>query len=559
MWFSKKNKIVLTPEEKKKLKQQRIKLIISGTLLGISFPPFPFPFSLLMFGALIPFFSVIRERKTLAELNRATYLAFFIFSAITLYWVGSWQATADPYLMISGVMLVFFMPILYMIPTTLIYFSRQIFPNKNTIWFYPLFFITLEYLHMINEMSFPWLTLGSGLAKFLSFIQIADTIGVLGISLVVIFINVILYEGWKNFNSDRKKSVIKFSIAFLIFIFFIVYGFIRINNYEEPSKHLKVGIIQPDIDPWDKWSGGNLDALVNKYLSQSRQAISEGSQLLLWPETALPVYLLNGNHRSTLDSIYSMLDMSGNYLLTGMPDMRYYDDNDTKPPDVKYAAEGKFYYATYNAIYFFSPGKFEVQRYGKMKLVPFGERVPYVDKLPFLGKFLKWGVGLSGWNIGQDTTVFIMKDDDGDTIKVNGLVCYESLYPDFVSSFVHKGAQIITVVTNDSWYGRLSGPFQHKEIAVLRAIENRRSVLRSANGGVSCFINPVGKTIVETEMFQTTHLTVDVPLSEEKTFYTKNPLIVPVLCSAFSVWIAGLFILLRLKKILFKEEDEKNN
>jgi apolipoprotein N-acyltransferase len=192
-----------------------------------------------------------------------------------------------------------------------------------------------------------------------------------------------------------------------------------------------------------------------------------------------------------------------------------------------------------------------------MKLVPFGERVPYVNKIPFIGDFLKWGVGLTGWNIGQDTTVFIIenKSNDGnkiDSIRINGLVCYESLYPDFVSSFVNSGAELITVVTNDSWYGRLSGPFQHKDIAVLRAIENRRSVLRSANGGVSCFINPLGKTIMETEMFKQTYLVADVPLSSEKTFYTQNPLIVPVLSSVVAIWISGLFILLRLKKKLFK-------
>lgn len=556
MQLLKKKQFRLNPDEIKKLRKQRIQLIISGVLLGISFPPFPFPFSILMFASLVPFLNVIRERKTLAELNRAAYLTFFVFSLITLYWVGSWQPTADPFLMISGVMLVFFMPILYMIPTTLYYFSKEIFHSKNTLWLYPFFFVTLEYLHMVNEFSFPWLTLGSGLAKFISFIQIADIVGVLGLSLIVLLINVLLSEAFRNIASSKRKAYSQITLVLVIFIALIIYGVVKISGYVEPEKKIKVGIIQPNIDPWDKWSGGNLDDIVSKYLKLSRQAAAQSTGLLVWPETALPVYLLNGGYSRSVDSIYAFLRETGNYLLTGMPDIQYFEEDQLKPPDVKYAKEGNFYYATYNAIYLLSPNDDKVQKYGKTKLVPFGERVPYLNHLPFLGDLLKWGVGLSGWNVGQDTTVFVMKKKyensaEIDSFKINGLVCYESLYPDFVSAFVNKGAEFITIVTNDSWYGKLSGPFQHKEIAVLRAVENRRSVLRSANGGISCFINSIGRTIKETEMFATTFIVADISISTEKTFYSENPLIIPVLSSVISIWVTGLFVLFRLKKKLF--------
>src|SRR5690606_26107420 len=106
-----------------------------------------------------------------------------------------------------------------------------------------------------------------------------------------------------------------------------------------------------------------------------------------------------------------------------------------------------------------------------------------------------WGVGLSGWNVGRDTSNFSVPASHfsnlqkNDSLHINGLVCYESIYPYYVSEFVDRGAELIAVVTNDSWYGKLSGPFQHKEFAVLRAVENRRSVIRAANGGISCIIN----------------------------------------------------------------------
>ena len=167
------------------------------------------------------------------------------------------------------------------------------------------------------------------------------------------------------------------------------------------------------------------------------------------------------------------------------------------------------------------------------------------------------GVGLSGWNIGKDTTVFSLPikiqpaQINIDTIKIGGLVCYESIYPTLVSEFVKHGADFIAVVTNDSWYGNLSGPYQHKEFGALRAVENRKTIVRAANGGISCIINPLGKTEVQTKMFTKSYIVGDVVLDETETFFTRNSLLIPILCSAFSIWIAGILILKKLK-IAFK-------
>jgi len=120
----------LTKEAKKARNRERLFLVFSGILLGISFPPFPFPFQLLMFAGLIPYFYVIEKKERLLDINRYTYLMAFVFCFITLYWVGSWQAKADPFLMISGVLLIFINPIFFLIPSTLYYFSRRIFPPK---------------------------------------------------------------------------------------------------------------------------------------------------------------------------------------------------------------------------------------------------------------------------------------------------------------------------------------------------------------------------------------------------------------------------------------------
>jgi apolipoprotein N-acyltransferase len=539
------NKQELSLEQKKERRKDRFLLILSGIFFGISFTPFPFPFTLFLFVAFVPYFFVLSKKQSLLKVNSASYLTFFVMSLITVFWVGSWQSESDPFLMISGVVLVFFLPCVMLINSTLYYLSRKVFKKDLSLYFFPFFWVTGEYLLTLTDLKFPWLTIGHGLAKFTSFIQVADIVGAFGLSFIVLWVNIFIFKGIKSFKENLKVGLLNFSSAASIFILIIVYGFIKISTSGNETQKIKVGVIQPNLDPWNKWELGGLNEILNNNLRLSQKCVDEGAQIILWPETALPIYLLSGTYQAELDSIYSFLNKNNIPLLTGMPDYRIYEKN--APRNAKYSETGKYHYATYNSILMLQPHTFKIQRYGKMQLVPLGEHTPFVDQIPFLGDILKWGVGISGWNVGQDTTVFKFAIDN-DTIKVGGLVCYESVFPTFPNYFVDRGAQFLTVLTNDSWYGKLSGPYQHKEFANLRAVENRRAVVRCANGGVSCLINKFGVTEIETEMFTRTHLVVDVHLNNEKTFYTKNPLIIPVLSSAFALWIFGINILLWIKK-----------
>lgn len=542
-----KYKVQLSPEEKKQRRKERLLLILSGIILGISFPPFPFPFTLLIFVGLIPYFIVIKRRTTLASISSATFLFSLVFSLITIYWVGSWSSEADPYLMLAGVALLLVYPCVMLIPSTLFYLIRKVFPKFDAIWFFPLFWVTLEYLLTQTDLRFPWLLLGHGLAKFNLFIQGADIVGTNGLSLIATYINVLLFKSFFEKNSEEKFRLKPLLIAVFIFLCMIIYGIYKTSTFRISERKVKVGIVQPNLNPWDKWSTGNLSDLLNMYLTLSQKCVDEGAEVILWPETALPVYAFGGTYPMVENSIYNFLDTNNVSLLTGMPDIIYDLNQNSIPEDSKYSGQGNYYYRTYNAVLGLNPGSRNIQRYGKMKLVPLGERVPFVDQFAFLGDLLKWGVGITGWNIGKDTTVFKIKNEKIDTIIVGGLVCYESVDPVFVTAFVQKGAELITVVTNDSWYGKSSGPYQHKDFAMLRAVENRRSVVRCANGGVSCIINAKGKILAETEMFEKTTLVGEIPLQDEKTFYSENPLIVPILCSVFSFWIFGMNILIWLK------------
>jgi len=541
-----------TPSSKEERKRRNIEwllLVLSGILLGASFTPFPFPFTLLIFIAFLPYLSILEKRTSLVSISRATFIFTFVFSLFTLYWVGSWQSSADPFLMMGGGALLLAYPCVFLIPSTLYYLAKKIFPKVNVLYFFPLFWVTAEYLLTLSDLRFPWVLLGHGLAKFHLFIQGAEIIGTFGLSIIVGYINILLYKSYKKFKADKNIISPALITAIILFAGLLVYGLVRTSTFKLSERKIKVGLVQPNLNPWDKWETGNLDNMLNLYLEQSIEAVEKGAQIILWPETALPVYLFSGGYSHIVDKIFNFIEEKQVALLTGMPDSQYFSKENI-PEDAKYSEKGELYYTTYNSVILLHPGSRDLQRYGKMKLVPLGEKVPFVEYFSFLGDFLKWGVGISSWNVGKDTTVFKLplNNSDVDTIKISGLVCFESVFPVFVTNFVQSGAELIAVVTNDSWYGKSSGPYQHKEFGVLRAIENRRSVVRCANGGVSCLINALGETVAETEMFTKTVLIVDVPLQTEETFYTSNPLIFPMLSSIFSFWILGMNILFWLKK-----------
>jgi apolipoprotein N-acyltransferase len=158
-----------------------------------------------MFVSLIPYLKIIESKERLLDINRTTYLMAFFLSAITIYWVGSWQEESDTFLMISGALLLFVNPAQLLVPSTLYYFAKKLFKKNVALYTFPLFWVTYEYLTMITEIRFPWMTLGSGLALFNDFIQAADIFGSMGLSLVVIYINIFCTKDIFSIKKTKKE------------------------------------------------------------------------------------------------------------------------------------------------------------------------------------------------------------------------------------------------------------------------------------------------------------------------------------------------------------------
>jgi apolipoprotein N-acyltransferase len=256
--------------------------------------------------------------------------------------------------------------------------------------------------------------------------------------------------------------------------------------------------------------------------------------LVVWPETAVPFYLLLPYNRIYLDQIKHQVDSLGIHILTGVPDIVEYHQGDVIPKSSKTSRSGQRY-DTFNSSMLFSPGNVVIQKYAKMQLVPFAERVPFSEALSFLNA-MQWNFGLGGWNYGTQATVFRFGTASGHDIRFSNLICYESVFPGFVADFVKNGAQFLTVITNDSWWGNTSGAYQHKQIAVLRAVENRRWVVQCANGGISCFIDPFGHILRPTAMYAEATVSGSIEPRTELTFYSQHGDWLAELCVMLSVF-----------------------
>ena len=304
---------------------------------------------------------------------------------------------------------------------------------------------------------------------------------------------------------------------------------------------LRVGIVQPNVDPWEKWEGSrSLEARwdqVQKYVGVMREEKKQGIEMSVWPETAI-LYDIP-NFRNNFEKLEETLDSLNVSVTSGYITYKYYEAGKA-PAASSIIRASSVHYDSYNSILYLQPRSKGVQTYEKMRLVPFAERIPYADAVPFLIEPLRWSVGISNWGIGVDSTVF---DDTIHHTKFLAMICYESIFPEFVGSFVKRGAEFLVFITNDSWWGNTSGARQHSQYAVLRAIENRRWVVRCANGGISCFIDPLGNMYDKTQMYTEASLVRSIQPRSEQTFYTRHGDWLARLCGVISLlMIAGSFI-----------------
>jgi apolipoprotein N-acyltransferase len=512
-------------EQKRATRTNRILALATGVLFGCSFPPFPL--GVLACVSLVPLLLLIERLGSLRKQFLYSYVSFFVASCIGLYWVGGFTHAKDPYLMMGGVLVVVWEPFFFSLVVLAYLAVRRNFGLTFGLVALPFVWVTFEWLHALGEFAFPWLTLGNTQTYQLGKIQFAEITGVYGISLWLLVINVLFFFLLMQLLREAGNKVYTrhLYIGGAIVIIYLLPDLYRTtideNRFLNPgAPTLNVGIVQPNLDPWDKWEGakssGKQWGAVEKLLSLTRAQKNNGVQLSVWPETALLFDL--PAHDLEYSQFRAAVDTLGMSIVSGYTSYRFYREGDA-PTSSSVIRGSSVHYDSYNSILFIQPHNRRFQRYAKMRLVPFAERIPYAEAVPFLIEPLRWSVGISNWGIGKDSTVF---EDSAGRSKFLAMVCYESIFPEFVASFVKRGAQFLVFITNDSWWGNTSGARQHNQFAILRSIENRRWVVRCANGGISSFIDPMGRMHERTQMYVETEINrVIVPRTEE-TFYTRH-------------------------------------
>jgi len=500
--------------------------VLSGALLGFSFPPFRT--GLLACVGLVPLLVALSHRDRLSRALRVAYVAMLVFHVITLNWTGGYVHANDPYMMIAGAVTMLFHPLFYMIPLGLYHASRKWLGETAALAALPFLWVGYEYSHSLSEWSFPWLTIGNSQSYDLSRIQFISFTGIWGLSFWILIINILAYLLYGELLEKRwtRRASVLGALILLVGVLPTAFGLYVLAGAPPagepgPGTPVTVGIVQSNVDPWAKWdlSGSDLLALYGG-LTHRIVADSAGPRpgIVLWPETAITGFPLLPASRPILDGLHRIADTMDVAILTGITHAVFYPDPAAAPASARRARGSGEKYDAFNAAAFIQPHVEEVDWYGKMKMVPLAERVPYADMFAFLD-FLRWGVGIGGWQIGPRQTVF---RDSADGVRFSSLICYESTYPGFVASFVRKGASFLALITIDSWWGKMSGAFQHRQFAVFRAVENRRWIARCAVGGISCFIDPYGRSYDDTELFTQRTIARTIAASADLTFYTRH-------------------------------------
>ncbi len=499
--------------------------IIGGALLGFAHPPFQTG----IFAAVgfVPLLLLHSGAESSGSVFRRSYATFFLFNLISLYWPGGFVHGKDGYLMISGGLLLLAHPLFMTVPMLVLHSIRRSVGEIKSVLLFPFIWVAFEYVHASTQLSFPWLTLGYTQSYDLDAIQWASVTGVYGISFWLAWLNVILYLAFA-FTLARPRESGGIPARALLLSAIILYATPSVvsswldplpGSAEDGERHLIAAVIQPDIDPFEKWSAAATSQIATLQHVTDPTIGSWRPDLIIWPETAIPFYLLSPPRVGAYDSLREYVTSRGVPLLSGVPDIVVYTTHQEPPRGSKTMPDGTRY-ETFNSSILLLPGVDTVQKYAKTLLVPFAERVPYSDVFSILNA-AQWNFGLGGWSVGRDTALFRLPLAGGDTAQFGNLICYESVYPGYVSGLVRRGARFLTIITNDSWWGNTAGPYQHRQFAVLRAIENRRWIIQCANGGISFVVDPAGRIVSQTEMFTRTALRAEVGLPTGLTPYTR--------------------------------------
>ena len=500
--------------------------ILSGLLLFLSFPKIElYPIAWV---ALVPLLVYVYGKDKKSAFKAGLFFGIVYFFGTT-YWIYHSINKYGSIPFVPSILLVLLLCLyLSMYPALFSFlYAAHIKKSDLPIMFVaPVFWTVLEFVRSYAMTGFPWSSLGYSQYKFLPAIQIADITGIYGISFLLIAVNgafadILLLKQRKTERPlySLIPTLGGFILLSVVLIATFSYGFYRLYQ-QRPGANIKAAVIQGNIEQDKKWEPSYQNAVIGAYKELSAAAAEEKPDIIIWPETSVP--FIFGKDGALTEDLLSFQRQLDSYLLFGSVLTK--DRSGSKTIAQKFTNSAVLLNRDGNVSYI----------YDKIHLVPFGEYVPLRKFLFFIDKLV---VGVGDYAPGDSYIRAVTPFGSFGT-----LICYEIIFPGLARKFYTKGGDFIVTITNDAWFGKTHGPYQHFSMAVFRAIENRKPVIRAANSGISGFIDSSGRILSQTELFKRTFSIRDLKTDKTLTAYTKYGDIFSYLCI-----VCSLLLLLKKK------------
>jgi len=492
--------------------------ILSGVLTAFCFPKFSFFF--LAWVCLIPLLLSLLK-KSPGQAFRIGFVGGFVYYAVLLYWipyVPAHYGGLSPALSA----LIYFVLVVFMALSwggfAYVFGRIGVSYPRGALVAAPLIWVSWEYIFAYLFTGFPWGLLGYSQVKNLPLLQTASVTGVYGLSFALV-----LLQGLFVLSiAARKRPPFFFGLSVVLFLH--AAGLMSLRAPVSGGEPFAVAVIQGNVSSdiyWDRISGEEIEMLFDRHLDLSRRAAGDGAGLIIWPEFTVPlcfscpepfyVYLK--------EALFDFVRTTGRTLLLGT------NETTVEKDETLYL----------NTALCLHPD-LSMTQYHKMHLVPFGEYTPYKGVFSFIEKVTH--------AIGDVTPGRSQVLHSYEGKRFGSPICYEIIFPGLVRKFTKKGAQFLVTITNDGWYGESASPQQHFLIAVFRAVENRRFLLRAATTGISGIVDPYGRVLARSSLMTETYLGGRIRPIEKLSFYAQHGDILAYL----SLTLGGVFFILALIK-----------
>ena len=506
------------------MKKNILLTISSGLLLWLAWPPIPYTTFILFFG-LVPMLILMENiiqsdaKNKGRRIFRTTFWGFFIWNTLSIYWVYNSVKMVGNLIAIPISFIPYSLGPLLMAIACWLYYKMRCFTNRNiSLVALVCFWIGYEYLHQSWDLAFPWMTLGNGFAVSHQWIQWYEYTGVYGGTVWIWAANILIFLIWMGVQEaqakqERLRLITALTLVILLPLSFSLYTY---YNYTESPDPANIVVAQPNVDPYMKLNDIPVEQQIKILARLSDSIGQQNTEFFIWPESAIPEAIDEDRFRTS--NYYNQVQQflakykNGN-VLTGVETTKLYN-TDATPSASPVPGSGQ-YYDVFNAAVNIENSA-ALQFYHKSKLVPGAEQLPFGSALSFMKPVFEHLGGASG-SYGKQKEAGVFYSQAG--IGVAPVICYESIWGGYVATYVKKGAQFIAIITNDGWWENTTGKDQHLDYAKLRAIETRRWVCRSANTGISAFINQRGDVVQHTAWWVKTAIKQDINLNSDLTFY----------------------------------------